>query len=562
MKKVPLMALVAIFIISCSDETTVYSDASEDISMEGNEAVLESSILYDDAGVLIISSEDQITGKTAKGADEEQAGDYPLTLIARVNAPSYSVAENLGASHVHVDGDYAYVSYNTVEDGYAGAIDVVYVGDPTDPRLTSRLYYTNADINAVEYSDGYVYAVGGVDSEKSVRATSNSFLVKIPVSNGRMDTTAEMSFGFQEGFNATDVKVTDNSVIVSSGKDGYLTSYKKSDLSVQTEAPFADLRSIAIDNGNVTLLDGSSGVSFLDANFNITRTIAIDSDFGNFAKRTLAVSDSEVIVSEGSKGAVIYNKSNGSLKEYLPILINPEGVAQSNIVTNAVALNENILLMANGGAGLSLSETQGNGTAMVGVMDLNGSVNFVASKGDYIFAASGKEGLQIVKLNRPSESLVNRCASLPSYSGSSNLTVAKDDTKEYRGSKGFAKINVDGSLLLCGSWTVSGNTSVNENGLFQMNGNLVIGRNTNGLRNNRVGSNGSSSSRPSNSLTVGKNATLKIEGDLFIYGDLILSEGATLEFIGENSVANIFGSVEKSDDATIIGEFDDSQNKF
>lgn len=192
MKKVSLMAIAAIFIISCSDETTVYSNASDDISMEGNEAVLESSILYDDAGVLVISSEDQISGKTAKGGDEEQAGDYPLTLIARVDAPSYSGAQNLGASHVHVDGDYAYVSYNTVEDGYAGAIDIVYVGDPTNPSLTSRLYYTNADVNALEYNDGYVYAVGGVDSEKA-------------------------------------------------------------DLSVQTEAPFADLQSIAIDNGNITI---------------------------------------------------------------------------------------------------------------------------------------------------------------------------------------------------------------------------------------------------------------------------------------------------------------------
>ena len=539
------MAIAALFIISCSDETTVYSDASEDISMEGSEAVLESSILYDDAGVLVISSEDQITGKTAKGGDEEQAGDYPLTLIARVDAPSYSGAQNLGASHVHVDGDYAYVSYNTVEDGYAGAIDVVYVGDPTDPKLTSRLYYTNADVNAVEYNDGYVYAVGGVDSEKSVRATSNSFLVKIPVSNGRMNTSAEMSFGFQEGFNATDVKVTENLVIVSSGKDGYLTSYKKSDLSVQTEAPFADLRSIAIDNGDLAILDGSNGVSFLDANFNAIREIAIDSDFGNFAKRTLAVSDNKVIVSEGSKGAGIYDKSNGSLKEYLPILINPEGVAQSNIVTNAVAINEDIVLMANGGAGLSLSEEQGNGTDMVGVLDLNGSVNFVASKGDYIFAASGKEGLQIVKLNRPDNTLTARCIDLPSYKGSANLNVNTGETTGYSGSKNFNKLNVNGSLLLCGSWTVNNSSYVNDNGIFEMKGTLTIGRNN--KRKN---------------IAVNSGATLRIEGDLTIYGDLILNDGATLEFVGNSSIINIFGEVKKSGSSEIKGKFTDVKDKF
>lgn len=543
------MALAAIFTVSCSDETTVYSDASEDVSIEGSTSVLENSIQYDDAGVLVISGEDQITGKTAKGSDEEQAGDYPLTLVARVDAPSSSGGENLGASHVHVDGNYAYVSYNTVGEGYAGAIDIVDVRDPTDPKLASRLYYTNADINALEYNDGFIYAVGGVDSEMSVRANTNSFLVKIPVSNGIMNVSGELSYGFQEGFNATDVKVTPNSVIVSSGKDGYLTSYKKSDLAIQIEAPFADLRSIAIDNDNLAILDGSNGVRFLDENFTTTQEIAIDSDFGNFAKRTLVISESEVIVSEGSKGAGIYNKSTGSLKKHLPILINPEGVAQSDIVTNAVAVNENVLLMANGGAGLSLSEEQGNDTEMVGVLDLNGSVNFVASKGDYIFAASGTKGLQIVKLNRPDESLVSRCADLASYKGSANLNVNQGETVQYRGSKRLNQLNVNGSLLLCGSWTVTNSSSINSGGLFEMNGVLLIGRN-NRQNNKRM------------SISVNQDATLRIEGDLTIYGDLILNDGATLEFIGDKSVVNIFGKVQKSESAEVKGNFRDVRNSF
>ena len=75
------------------------------------------------------------------------------------------------------------------------------------PRVTSRLYYSNADINSVEYNDGYVYAVGGVDAEKSITATSNAFVAKIPVSGGRMNTSA-IIYGFQEGFNSTDIEVS------------------------------------------------------------------------------------------------------------------------------------------------------------------------------------------------------------------------------------------------------------------------------------------------------------------------------------------------------------------
>ena len=545
MKRVSFAALAAIiFITSCSDETTVFSDPSEDVSIEGSTTVLENSILFDDAGVLDIASEDAITGKTSKNFNDE-AGDYPLTLVARVDPPSYSGGENLTASHVHVDGNYAYVSYNTVEDGYAGAIDIIDVEDPNSPSVTSRLYYTNSDINSIEYNDGYVYAVGGVNSETSIQATANSFVVKIPVSGGRMNINAGLTYGFQEGFNATDIAVTANSVFVTSGKDGLLTSYKKSDLSIQNDASYVDLRSVAVDNSTIAILDASKGVSFLDLNLNTTKEIAIDSDFGDFSKRTIDIAGAHLVVSEGSKGAGVYDKSSGTLLEYVPILINPDGTAQSDIVTNAVATNEDVLLMANGGAGLCLSEDQGNNTDLVGVIDLNGSINYVESKGDYIFAASGKAGLQIVKLNRPNESLVNRCASLLLYSGSSTLDVAQGDVEEYRGAKRFNGITVDGSLLLCGSWTVNNDSSVNENALFEMNGNLVIGRNN--KRKN---------------LTVKQGATLRIEGNLIIYGDLVLEDGATLEFIGDASMANIFGSVNKTGDVTIQGTFNDYQSKF
>ena len=265
--------------------------------------------------------------------------------------------------------------------------------------------------------------------------------------------------------------------------------------------------------------------------------------FGDFAKRTLAISDTEVIVAEGSEGAGIYNKVNGNFKKHLPILINPEGVAESDIVTNAVAVNENIVLMANGGAGLCLSESQGDGTDLVGVLDLNGSINFVASKGDYIIAASGKAGLQIVKLNRPDTSLEARCSDLTAYNGSANLQVDGDQDLGYSGSRQFNQVNVDGSLLLCGNWTVRNNITVN--GLMEMNGRIYVGRN-NRTRN----------------VIVGRGAELRIEGDLVIYGDLILEDDSTLKFIGSDSRVAIFGSVRRGDNVQVEGDFLDYFNKF
>ncbi|MBT2160589.1 LVIVD repeat-containing protein [Zobellia barbeyronii] len=545
MKRLSLAALVAVaFATSCSDETTVFSDTEDNISIEAQESVLDNSILFDDAGVLSINLTAGTSGKTSK-TGEEMAGDYPLTLIARVDPPSFSGGENLTASHVDVDGDYAYVSYNTVEDGYAGGVDIIDVSDPNNPQVTSRLYYSNADINSIAYDNGYVYAVGGVDAETSVRATANSFVVKIPASNGRLDVSGELVYGFQEGFTANDVKVTESGILVTSGKDGLLTSYKSTDLSIQNDASFSDLRSVAYNNGTIAVLDASQGVSIMDKNFAVSKEINISSDFGDASKRTIDFSTEKIYVSEGSKGAGVYNMTSGDLVEYIPILLNPEGTDSQDIVTNAVAINEDILLMANGGAGLCLTEEKDGQTNIVGVVDLDGSINFVASKGDYIFAASGKAGLQIVKLNRPDQSLETRCEDLLAYSGSSNLSVNQGETKGFKGSKYFNSINVNGALLLCGTWSVNNSSYINSDGLFEMNGSLYIGRNN--KRKN---------------ITVNKDATLKIEGNLTVYGDIILNDGATLEFIGDASVANVFGSVKKLGTAQVIGEFRDVRNKF
>ena len=114
----------------------------------------------------------------------------------------------------------------------------------------------------------------------------------------------------------------------------------------------------------------------------------------------------------------------------------------------------------------------------------------------------------------------------------------------YSGSKRFKKFDVSGNLLLCGSWTVREAVNINENGSFAMSGSIVVARN-NKRRN----------------VTVKEGATLKIEGDVTIYGDLILNDGATLEFLGD-SKANIFGEVIENGDVTITGDFEDIRGAF
>ncbi|WP_343486228.1 hypothetical protein [Allomuricauda sp. d1] len=534
--------------VSCSDETVIFETDQDSIEVETNQSVLDNSLSMDNAGVLDIFSEDQTTGKFARFADE-QAGDYPLTLVAQISPPSYTNAQNLTASHVHVDGDFAYVSYNTVDAKYAGGIDIVNVADPNSPYVSGRLYYTNADISSVKYEDGYVYAAGGVDSEKSVLATANSFVAKIKVENGRFNLSAGILYGFQEGFVATDVETNGNEVIVTSGKDGFVTRYNKNTMEAIDDASYTDLRSIDVRDNKIGLLDADFGVRILDNNLAELSSIPIDADFRVADKRTLAISPTKVMVSEGDAGAGVYDLNTGSFLERVAIPINPDNVAQSDIVTNAVAVNEDVLLMANGGAGLCLSDgIAAAGSDLVGIIKLNGSINYVESKGDYIFAASGRNGLQIIKMNKPSDSLDGECASTQEYRGSSNLSVNSGQQNAYNsGNRGkrLRSLTVDGELLICGTWTVRNGVNIGDDATLEMNGTLIVARN----------------SRRRN-LTVGENGTFRVEGSLTIYGDLVLEDGATLEFIGSDSRVNIFGNVERGDNVTVMGTFDDVQDKF
>ena len=531
---------------SCSDETTIFIDEQqENIVEENNTVTLKGSISFENAGVLDIVLDSQGTGKRMANMADELAGNYPLSLIAQVSPPIYGGITNLTASHVYVEDTYAYVAYNMAGEDYFGAIDVIDVSDPNQPSVSSRVIYLNADINSLQYSNGFLYAVGGVNAELSFTAVTNSFITKIPVFNGKMDMNAGVIYGFQPGDNATDIHVEKNEAYVTSGREGNITIYDTKDLEMKQELEFEDLRSLAYYDKELALLDASMGIRVLDDKLNSKKEIAISSDFGVNTKRSIDFIGDKIVVAEGSMGAGVYSYDTGGLLQHIPILLDPVNPPSGDIVTNAVAINEGMVLMANGGAGLSISNDEGNTTEPYGVIQLDGSINYVQTKGDYAFAASGQQGLQIIKLNRLTQSLVVQCSTLPEYSGTSKLVINQGETIGFSGEKRFNSIQVEGSLLMCGSWTVSNDVDVKTDGLLEMNGSLIVGSN-----------------RKRKEIKIETGGVFRVEGNLTIYGDLDLKDGATIEFIGEDSVVNIFGSVKMGKDVTVTGVFNDVQNKF
>jgi hypothetical protein len=110
-------------------------------------------------------------------------------------------------------------------------------------------------------------------------------------------------------------------------------------------------------------------------------------------------------VPEGEQGTGVYNINTGELEERLPILVDSDNIAFSDKVTNGIAVIGNTTLMANGGAGLAIKVTN-EIVDLMGVVELSGSINYVVADGDYVFAASGKSGLQIISKIRSDESKI------------------------------------------------------------------------------------------------------------------------------------------------------------
>jgi len=100
-------------------------------------------------------------------------------------------------------------------------------------------------------------------------------------------------------------------------------------------------------------------------------------------------------------------------------------------------------------------------------------------------------------------------------------------------------VNVNANLTFCGSLSVAQGLNINSGGVFYMKGSLAQGQQSN----------------PWLSLKINNNAVLRLEGDVVIFGNLVLNSGAKLEFIGNNSTITIHGTVTKGNNVAITGTF-------
>ncbi|WP_026969626.1 hypothetical protein [Algoriphagus terrigena] len=532
MKKHLLALLLATGILSaCQD-----SEDPETIIIRTDSQTLSERISLDGTGVVAL-----IDPNAPSGRIMESSSDLPLILISQVPGPVYD-GQTLRATHVDIEGDYAYVGYNLEGDRYLGAVEIFNISDAYKPVIVSQAIFTDAEVSSLEFANGTLYLAMAVDIDGSQEVSSPANLASVSVSGGNF--TSGFSFTSIEGFVATDVTRTQNSTAITSGNPGILGLADNAG-NITNQMEMEDLRSVAFGNDRLAVLSGVNGATILNpSNLSTTATISLPAATPE-AKRTIAINNNRVYIAEGANGAGIYRLDNGAELAKLPIPINPADTDPGDVVTNAVSVDNSLLFMANGAAGVSISDvTSTDDIKSYGIIDLDGSSNFVRNEENFVFVATGTGGLQILKINeKESDPTETACASLPAYPGDYWLNINSNETKAYGGAASIGGVNNNSNFLFCGSLAILEQFNLNGNSVTEVYGALAFGRYNGGT-------------------TMNVNSTLKLSGSIVIYGDLNLNSGAKLEFVGTGNSITIYGRVNKNSGVTITGDYTDTEGKL
>jgi hypothetical protein len=535
-KRIFLFSLFTIALItSCTNQEDSNTGTDSDknaIEINDNQTQLNSRLDLTNSGVISILSTS--TGKRLA----TESNQLPLTQIAEFNAPKDSKGNTLQASHVAVNGNYAYVSYNSQGEVYSGAIDMIDVSDPYKPKLVMSALIPDTDITSLVYSNNKLIIAGAANIDKNPALSSPAIILTMQLNSGG-SLTSDIKTSDLESYVTTDVAANTNSYFAVSGDNGSLFKFDSASNLVGKIA-IEDLRTVAVNNDKVVTLSGTKGVNIYNAStLALSNTITVAAEPKNGSKRTIDFLGNTLLVSEGDKGFGVYNMTSGAKIQTFAITPNAN-ISLEDAVTNAVSVNGDYVFVANGGNGLNVYKS-GEQLTILGSVGIEGSANYVKTSGDYIYVASGKGGLKIIKMEKPDAPTSTACNGLPAYNLGNDLVLRSNETKGFYGSTGLNSIVINSNSVLthCGSISVQNNLVINSNSKFIMNGSLSQGK--------------YQQANPT-TLSVDSNATLQIEGSAVIWGDLTLKSNSNVKFSNGSSIT-VYGKVNKSGNVSITGNY-------
>ncbi len=388
------------------------NQSNDRITITNDETQLDGRVRYVDSDVAIVSAAvPEAMAASGRAASPSRA--FSLRLRAEVSPPVVD-GQVVQATAIAMRGDRATVSYNMRGAQYLGAIDVFNISDKSRPKLRSEALFNDTDINSVAIDGGNVYIAAATGDPAYAYP---AVLEVIKLRTGKLVLEGNQRTPLTS-FAATSVVIPTSTIYTTSGNTGALTALDQGTLALTGSIDLHDARWVDVAGGKVVVVQGTPGqISVFDE-----QTLML---LGQYpftgadipeSKSTVEVVGGKAFIAAGTGGVQILSVITGAVVGNVPLpdaaAIAALGLDPSAVVTNAVAVDDDLLFISNGEAGVYVAQAsqpfdqtgseQQQQITLLGRLqfaDLQ-SVNHVAFKNNYLIIASGLGGLKTVEILR------------------------------------------------------------------------------------------------------------------------------------------------------------------
>ena len=411
---IALICVVALVHVSCSDSMGPGDQSNARISITNNAGELAARVTYmndsipvDSAGVGYPSAPVPYASASISRSSAASQGAFNLHLKAEVAPPSIG-GQMLQATSVSIVGNLAVVSYNMVGNPYLGGVDVIDISNKNHPVLTSEALFQNTDVSAVTTSGVNVYLA---EATGDTGFASPAVFKVVTLVGNQLVLTGNTRTGLSS-FAATSVAFGTR-VYATSGDAGSLFMLSPATFAVTSSIALQDARWVAVGGGQVAVVQGMPGrlVVYNESNMSLVGSWPFKGADIAQSKSQAELVGGKAFIAAGDSGVQVLNPLTGAFLGQVP-RPNPDslGLSPSVVVTNAVAIDQDLMFISNGEAGVYLAQgsqafsTSGTGAqtiTMQGKLRFGNlqSVNHVALQSGILMVAAGLGGLKIVQVN-------------------------------------------------------------------------------------------------------------------------------------------------------------------
>ena len=358
--------------------------------------------------------------------------DIIFSLEYFLNSPQVE-GTAVQATHLVYKANKMYISYNTEGALIRGGMEVVDFNDPANPQVMATGIrdgeFSSLDIVTDPVSGGSWLVMVGAGLPQNNLPSPQARMFELdtygyPVLNPQVIDL--------DGYTGTDIQYYG----MVSGTNGAFYLLDDQTLSfVETQLQIDDARSVAYDKATQKYVILTGDPATLMTNLP-GQAKTYDLGIGSLAEGSKAIVriwNGLAFVALGEAGLKVYDLATGEEKASLARPEIPQGENPYNYVTNGVTVHdEGFVFIANGAAGVYMAKYENGSLELLGSIDLDGSVNYVEAKGEYLFAATGGKGVAIIRMagvNGPEPVVMTNAisqASISAFSASGSGSVDRN----------------------------------------------------------------------------------------------------------------------------------------